>query len=70
MLLSRHVAVGAEYRTKPDNLRFARESDWYDLFVAWFPTKNVAATLAYVDLGSIAGRKNQAGVYFNLQVGF
>ncbi len=70
VLLSRHVAVGAEYRTKPDNLRFARESDWYDLFVAYFPTKNISATLAYVNLGSIAGRKNQAGFYSNLQIGF
>lgn len=70
LMLSRKVVVGAEYRTKPDNLRFARESDWYDLFVAYFPTKNVAATLAYVDLGSIAGRKNQTGFYLNLQIGF
>ncbi len=59
-----------EYRTKPDNLRFARESDWYDLFVAYFPTKNISATLAYVNLDSIAGRKNQAGFYSNLQIGF
>lgn len=70
VLLSRHIAVGAEYRTKPDNLRFARESDWYDLFVAYFPTKNVSATLAYVDLGSVAGRKNQTGLYASLQIGF
>ena len=62
--------MGGEYRTKPDNLRFARESDWWDLFVAWFPTKNLSATLAYVDLGSIAGRKRQQGVYLSLQAGF
>lgn len=70
VLLSRNVAVGVEYRTKPDNLRFARESDWFDAFIAWFPTKNVSATIAYVDLGSIAGRKNQSGVYASLQLGF
>ena len=70
LLLSRHVAVGGEYRTKPDNLRFARESDWYDVFVTWLPAKWVSATLAYVDLGSIATRKNQEGVYASLQLGF
>ena len=70
LLLSRNVAVGVEYRTKPDNLRFARESDWYDAFIAWFPTKNVSATLAYVNLGSVARRKNQGGVLVSLQVGF
>ena len=70
LLLSRHVAVGGEYRTKPDNLRFARESDWYDAFVTWLPTKGISATLAYVDLGSIATRKHQEGVYASLQLGF
>ena len=70
LLLSRTVAVGAEYRTKPDNLRFARESDWFDAFVAYFPTKNASFTLAYVNLGSIAGRKNQSGVYLSGQLGF
>ena len=76
LLLSRHVAlsrdfaIGAEVRTKPDNLRFARESDWYDAFVTWLPAKWVSATLAYVDLGSIATRKHQEGVYASLQLGF
>ena len=70
LLLSRNWAVGAEYRTKPDNLRFARESDWYDAFVTWLPTKGISATLAYVDLGSIATRKHQEGVYASLQLGF
>lgn len=70
LLLSRHWAVGGEYRTKPDNLRFARESDWYDLFVTWLPAKWASVTLAYVDLGSIATRKHQEGVYASLQLGF
>lgn len=70
VLLSRNVAVGAEYRTKPDNLRFARESDWYDAFITWLPTKSVSATLAYVDLGSVATRKHQEGIYASLQLGF
>ncbi len=70
LLLSRNVAVGGEYRTKPDNLRFARESDWYDVFVTWLPAKRVSATLAYVDLGSIATRKHQEGIDASLQLGF
>lgn len=70
LMLSRNVVVGAEYRTKPDNLRFAGESDWFDAFIAYFPTKNVSATLAYVNLGSIAQRKNQSGVFASIQVGF
>ena len=69
-LVTRQFAVGAEYRTKPDNLRFAHESDWLDVFAAYFFDKHVSATVAFVDLGSIATRKNQEGVYVSLQVGF
>jgi hypothetical protein len=53
-LLNKHLAIGGEYRTKPDNLSFAKEDDAADLFVAWFVNKNVSATLAYVRLGDIA----------------
>ena len=70
LLLSRNVAVGVEYRTKPNNLRFARESDWYDAFVTWMPSKALSLTLAYVNLGSIATRKHQEGIYASVQVGF
>ncbi|MFM0336743.1 DUF3034 family protein [Paraburkholderia fungorum] len=69
-LLSRYVAMGAEYRSKPDNLSFAREQDAYDVFVAWAPTKHVSLTLAYVALGDIATIRNQRGAYASLQVGF
>ena len=69
-LLSRYVAVGAEYRSKPDNLGFAREQDAYDAFIAWAPTKHVSLTLAYLSLGDIATIRNQRGVYASLQVGF
>jgi len=70
LLLSRHFAVGIEYRMKPDNLAFAGEDDWADLFVAWFPTKNVSVTAAYVELGDIATRGDQRGVYVSIQAGF
>ena len=69
-LLSRHWVVGAEYRTKPDNLAFAREDDWLDLFTAYAINKHLSATVAYVDLGSIATFKAQRGVYLSLQAGF
>ena len=69
-LLTRKIALGAEYRTKPDNLSFAREQNAYDAFVAWAPNKHISLTLAYVSLGDIATFRNQHGVYVSLQAGF
>jgi hypothetical protein len=69
-LLSPTVAIGAEYRTKPDNLSIAGEDDWKDVFVAWAPNRHVSLTVAYVDLGNIVIRDHQRGVYASLQVGF
>ena len=69
-LLTRKLAIGAEYRMKPDNLGIAREDDWYDVFVAWAPTRNVSVTVAYADLGNIVIADNQRGVYASVQVGF
>ena len=69
-LLSRTVAIGAEYRTKPDNLSIAGEDDWKDVFIAWAPNRHVSLTLAYVDLGNIVIRDRQRGVYASLQASF
>ncbi|CAN7489127.1 DUF3034 family protein [Caballeronia sp. LjRoot29] len=69
-MLSKSLAIGGEYRTKPDNLSFAREQNAYDAFFAWAPTKHVSLTAAYVALGDIATFKNQRGAYLSLQVGF
>ncbi len=69
-LVTRNLAIGAEYRTKPDNLNIAVEDNAFDVFVAWAPVKNVSLTVAYVDLGNIVIRDNQRGVYASLQVGF
>jgi hypothetical protein len=69
-LLSRRFALGAELRTKPDNLGFAREGTAYDAFAAYFLSKNVSATLAFVSLGPIVRQGIQTGPYFSLQVGF
>jgi hypothetical protein len=69
-LLSKRLVVGAEYRTKPSNLAFAKEDDWMDLFAAYALNKNLSVTAAYVDLGDIATFKNQRGLYLSLQAGF
>ena len=69
-LLSPNLVVGAEYRTKPDNLGFAKEDDWMDLYAAWAINKHVSITAAYVDLGSIATFADQRGLYLSLQAGF
>lgn len=69
VLLSRQWAVGAEYRTKPDNLGIAHENNAWDGFVAYFLNKNLSVTLAYVDLGNIVIHDNQQGVYLSVQAG-
>ncbi len=69
-LVSRNLVVGAEYRTKPDNLGFAKEDDAFDLYAAYAFNKHVSLTAAYVDLGSIATFEDQRGLYLSLQVGF
>ena len=68
--LSRRAVIGAEYRTKPDNLAIAREDDWWDLFAAYAVTKNLTVTAAYVDLGSIATFDNQRGGFLSAQFAF
>ncbi len=69
-LLNRHLAIGAEYRQKPNNLNIAQEDDWYDAFVAWAPNQHLSLTLAYADLGNVVIKNHQRGVYASLQVGF
>ncbi len=70
VLLDPHWAVGLEYRQKPDNLGFAREDDWRDVFVAWFPNKRIVVVAAWTDLGSIATLGDQRGAYLSLQVSY
>ena len=67
-LLRKDLAIGAEYRMKPNNLESPantllfgganvvdlKEDDAFDLFVAYAPTKNISLTAAYVNLGNIA----------------
>jgi Protein of unknown function (DUF3034) len=84
VLLSKHWAVGAEYRKMPNHLQTAgqaaglgdglRAQDWKDVFVAWAPNKNLAITLAYLDLGTIVpattAKRRQTGGYLSVQAGF
>ncbi len=69
-LLTRHFVVGAEYRTKPDNLGIAKEDNWADLFAAYAINSHLSVTAAYVDAGSVVTFQNQRGLYLSLQVGF
>ena len=69
-LLSRNLVIGAEYRTKPDNLSFAAEDDWFDVYAAWALNKHLSVTAAWADLGSIATFDDQRGLYVSLQAGF
>jgi hypothetical protein len=64
VLLNKHLAIGTEYRTKPDNLGLS-EDHWQDVFVAWFLNKHLNVTLAYLDLGAIAAIPNQTGWYLS-----
>ena len=78
-LLSPQIAVGGEFRIKPNNFYDAageplREDSWKDIFVAYTPVKNLTLTLAYVDLGRVAGaftnNRQQTGTFLSAQVAF
>jgi len=69
-LLSKRLAIGVEYRSKPNNLSFAREQNAYDAFAAWTLNKYVSLTVAYVQLGDIATFKDEHGYYVSAQFGF
>ncbi len=71
-LVTRKLAVGAEYRRKPHNLGVDEEKAYYDAFVAWFPTKHFSLTAAYADLGDITifNPRKQHGLYLSAQAGF
>jgi hypothetical protein len=74
-LLTRKIAVGAEYRGKPHNLAADDESAAWDAFVAWAPTRNVSVVAAYLNIGSVLApvtsvTSDQTGLYLSLQAGF
>lgn len=79
-LLRRDLALGVEYRSKPDNLDDSvlgagalKENAWSDAFLAWAPNKHLSLTLAWADLGRIAPAvqpRRQRGAYLSAQVAY
>jgi hypothetical protein len=70
VMLSDSFLVGTEMRFKPDNLSGAEEKKAQDVFLTWFPHKNVSLTGAYIDLGTIATKENQTGWYLSGQINY
>jgi hypothetical protein len=74
-LITRLLAVGAEYRAKPRNLSADDEREAWDAFVAWTVTRNFSVVAGYANLGSILApvtqdSRSQSGAYISLQAGF
>lgn len=78
-LLNRRLALGAEYRAKPDNLNPSllgaalKEDAWADLFLVWAPSSSVSITAAWVDLGRVVPGvqpRRQRGAYVSAQLAF
>jgi len=69
-MLSSKIVVGADYRTKPNNLNFAEEQNAKAAYIAYFPNKHISLTAAYADLGDVALQGKQDGVYGSVQLGF
>ncbi|WP_370663131.1 DUF3034 family protein [Massilia antarctica] len=71
-MVDRQMVVGVEYRQKPHNLGVDHEKAYDDVFVAWFPSKQVSVTAAYAVLGDITvfNPKRQRGAYVSVQTGF
>lgn len=70
LFITRQWLVGTEYRQKPDNLGFATEDDWWDVFIAWVPDRRLSVTAAFVNLGDVATLEDQRGAYLSLQASF
>ncbi len=78
-LLRKDLAIGAEYRMKPDNLNPSilgaglKEDDWHDVFIAFAPLKRFSITAAYAGLGKIVPAvqtNRQSGFYLSGQIAF
>ncbi|RZL03791.1 MAG: DUF3034 family protein [Rubrivivax sp.] len=74
IMLRDDLVVGAEYRQKPNNLEdtaaVLKEQAAWDVFVAWFPTRQVSLTAAWLNLGNIVSKPDQQGLYLSGQVTF
>lgn len=72
IMLRDDLVLGGEVRTKPDNLGipgFEEETAW-DAFVAWFPSRHLSLTGAWLNLGNIATKQGQRGFYLSAQGAF
>lgn len=74
VMLRDDLVVGMEYRQKPNNLEdtaaILKEQAAWDVFVAWFPTRQVSVTAAWLNLGNIVSKPDQQGLYLSGQVTF
>ncbi len=70
LMLTDNILLGTEYRAKPNNLSASKEDDAKDLFLTWFPVRNLSVTAAYVDLGNIADKNNQRAWYLSGQISY
>jgi len=77
--VTRNLVVGGEYKFLPHfqqvgyvplGNEFSKNSNWEDLYVAFFPIKQASITLAYVNLGSVASFGGQNGLYVSLNSSF
>lgn len=62
--------LGFEFRTKPDNLSFAREGTSFDVFATYAIDHHLTAAAAYADLGKVATFPKQRGILISLQGSF
>jgi hypothetical protein len=69
IFLKQELLLGVEYRDKPDNLHAYHEDSAEDVFLGWAPQKNVELTAGLSDLGRIAGKSDQRGLYLSLWLG-
>ena len=65
-----NLAIGVEYRAKPNNLTSFKEEEAHDIFVTWFPSRHLSITAARLELGNIANKPRQSGWYLSAQVAF
>ena len=71
VLLTRKLILGAEYRMKPSSkLSGLPESDWYNIFLGYFPNRHFSIVAAYVNLGEVATLPSQDGWYLSIEGSF
>jgi hypothetical protein len=74
-VLTRKLAIGGEYRSRPHNLTVDNEQAAWDAFIAWAPNKHFSIIGAYANIGALLtpvthNSSDQDGAYVSVQVGF